>query len=48
LALVWIDRWALELPARLSGNLVPGDILQLRVEAVQADKDLLRISGTAG
>jgi len=48
LALVRLEAWAMELPVRLKGQLQPGDRLLVQVEAVAADQDLLRLTGTAG
>jgi exoribonuclease-2 len=43
LALVWIESWCLELPARLRERADPGDPLTISIELVDPSRDLLHL-----
>ena len=46
LALVRVDAWAMDLPARVEGSAVPGDAIGVQVSEVSAANDLLRLTAT--
>ena len=46
LALVRVDAWAMDLPARIEGNAEPGQALQILVTDVNPAEDLLRLTAT--
>ena len=48
LALVRIEPWALELPARLRDPAGPGDLLKIHVQEVDPARDLLHLKATIG
>ena len=48
LALVRIEPWALELPARLRDPAGPGDLLKINVQEVDPARDLLHLKATIG
>lgn len=48
LALVRIDAWAMELPARLRDRAIPGDLLHIQIQEVDPGRDLLHLKATIG
>jgi exoribonuclease-2 len=48
LALVRIEAWAMELPARLRDRAIPGDSLNVQIQEVDPGRDLLHLRATIG
>ncbi|MDA0290490.1 MAG: ribonuclease catalytic domain-containing protein [Cyanobacteria bacterium] len=48
LALVRIEAWAMELPARLRDRAIPGDLLNIQIQEVDPGRDLLHLKATIG
>ena len=47
LALVRVDAWAMDLPARVEGSAAPGDAIVVQVSEVSSANDVLRLTATS-